>query len=342
MAAPTTRVVYIKKKGKGHAHHGGAWKVAYADFVTAMMALFMVLWLVSQTDDTTRSSLSRYFRTGVFAGSGHVIGDGLPTSAEGPSPGGGTPRLSEAERLEDARDRIRAALESIVARDPDAPRLGTDFEATVTEGGLLVRVSDDAEGLAFDLSSAELTPEIRAFLEHIGPILGELGNDIQIHGHTDARPFPAGSPHDNWDLSFARADAARLVLESHGVRAGQIVGVLAHASSAPLIADAPLDPRNRRLAILAVRRGAEHAAADGAPPDSEPMRAEEPRADVAEPGGAPTGAIGALTAAPLPIHAATAAPLPVHAEPAAPLRAHVEPIADGEPPPEIIEGRASN
>jgi chemotaxis protein MotB len=266
VAKPATRVVYIKKKGKGHAHHGGAWKVAYADFVTAMMALFMVLWLVSQTDETTRTSLSRYFRTGVFAGSGHVIGEGLPNVADGPTPGGGSPRLSESERLEDARDRIAAALEAL-STDAGGPGLGTRFEATVTDGGLLVRVSDDSDGLAFDLSSAELTPALRAFLEEIGPILGELGNDLQVHGHTDARPFPPGSPHDNWDLSFARADAARRVLEHHGVRAHQIVGVLAHAASAPLLADAPLDPRNRRLAILAVRRGAERAAADGVSPD---------------------------------------------------------------------------
>lgn len=265
-----TKVIFIKKKGNGHGHHGGAWKVAYADFVTAMMALFMVLWLVSQTDETTRSSLSHYFRTGVFAGSGHVIGDGLP-SRDGPTPGGGSPRMAEEESLEEAAERIESALGALAAQgestgggEGDNP-LHQNVSVSVTRDGLLIQITDGGDGLVFGLSSAELTPELHSFLEEIGPVLGSLDNQLQIHGHTDARPFPEGSSFDNWDLSFARADAARNVLEAHGVRSDQIVGVLAHGSAAPMEGSDPFAPENRRLAILAVRRGHEGDAAHGIP-----------------------------------------------------------------------------
>jgi chemotaxis protein MotB len=273
--APATKVIFIKKKAKGHGHHGGAWKVAYADFVTAMMALFMVLWLVSQTDESTRSSLSHYFRTGAFSGSGHVIGDGVPSHGR-PTPTGGTPRLSEAESLEAAREAIEAHLRAALAahdRDP----LGGNVSAAVTAEGLLVVIADGGDGLMFGLSSSELTPALRRFLEDIGPVLGHLDNELQIHGHTDARPFPTGSRFDNWDLSFARADTARAVLEAHGVRQNQIAGVLAHGATAPLAGHDPMAPENRRLSILAVRRDDEHVATDAAEPGP---AAEHARAEV--------------------------------------------------------------
>jgi chemotaxis protein MotB len=280
---PATKVIFIKKKGKGHGHHGGAWKVAYADFVTAMMALFMVLWLVSQTDESTRSSLSHYFRTGVFAGSGHVIGDGLPSS-EGPTPGGGTPRMSEAESLEEAAARIESALGLLSAADPDHP-LGGNVSVTVTQDGLLIQITDGGDGLVFGLSSSDLTPSLEVFLQQIAPALGALQNDLQIHGHTDARPFPSGSSYDNWDLSFARADAARNVLEDYGVRPDQVVGVLAHGSSSPIEGSDPFAPENRRLSILAVRRGHEAAAEHGEPADD----GAEPGPEATGPEGEPEG-----------------------------------------------------
>ncbi len=259
------KVIVIKKKGGGHGHHGGAWKVAYADFVTAMMALFMVLWLLSQTDENTRAELAHYFRSGVFSGSGHVIGDAVP-SGHGPTVGGGSPRLGEQSRLEGAATQIEQALDLAVLADPRLAELREQIDVRVQEDGLLIQISDGGDDLLFGLASAELTPTLRQFLESLGPILGSIANELQIHGHTDARPFPVGSDYDNWDLSFRRAEEARHFLEGHGVRDGQIRAVVAHADSDLLYPDAPLDPRNRRLSILAVRLGHEQVSARGAIP----------------------------------------------------------------------------
>jgi chemotaxis protein MotB len=265
-------VIVIKKKGGGHAHHGGAWKVAYADFVTAMMALFMVLWLVSQTDESTRSVLAHYFRSGVFSGSGHVIGDSVPTG-HGPTQGGGVRwgepgaggYASEQRELESAATQVQSALDLAVLDAPELEPLREQIEVTVTDDGLLIQISDGSDDLLFGLASAELTPSLRTFLETLGPALGRLANQLQIHGHTDGRPFPAGSEFDNWDLSFRRGDEAREYLEAHGVRHGQIVAVVGHADSDLRYPEEPLDPRNRRLTILAVRRGFERPSAHGAP-----------------------------------------------------------------------------
>ena len=122
IAKDRPRIIIIKKKGGHAAHHGGAWKVAYADFVTAMMAFFMVLWLVSQTDEVTRSELAHYFRSGVFSGSGHVIGDAVP-SGHGPTVGGGTPQMREQGSLEQAATSMQRALDLAVLDDPQLQAL---------------------------------------------------------------------------------------------------------------------------------------------------------------------------------------------------------------------------
>jgi len=265
IAKDRPRIIIIKKKGGHAAHHGGAWKVAYADFVTAMMAFFMVLWLVSQTDEVTRSELAHYFRSGVFSGSGHVIGDAVP-SGHGPTVGGGTPQMREQGSLEQAATSMQRALDLAVLDDPQLQALREQIDVSVVDEGLLIQISEGGEDLLFGLSSAELSAPLRTFLDTLGPVLGSIPNHLQIHGHTDARPFPAGATFDNWDLSFRRGDEAREYLEQHGVAHGQIVAVVAHADSDLLYPDEPLDPRNRRLSILAVRRGSEHVTAHGVPP----------------------------------------------------------------------------
>jgi chemotaxis protein MotB len=138
-----------------------------------------------------------------------------------------------------------------------------DVDIKVTEQGLLIQILDGSQDLLFDLSSAELKPRLKKLLEAIAPVLGKLKNQMQVHGHTDARPFPVAAGRTNWELSFDRANNARRTLEANGLRPGQLAGVFAHGSVSPYVKDSPLDPRNRRLAILAVRRGAEEFAAKG-------------------------------------------------------------------------------
>ena len=259
------RVIIIKKKGKGHAaHHGGAWKVAYADFVTAMMALFMVLWLLSQTDQETRTELSDYFRTGVFTGAPSVLNGGSGIQAKGFFDVIGSAHTQpEQVNFERVSLAVRAQLTELAGEDAQIKQLKDSIKVSVTEEGLLIQILDGGQNLLFDLSSAELKPKLIEILERLAPILARLDNQIQVHGHTDARPFPAGSGRSNWSLSFERADRARAVLEKGGLREGQVSGVFAHGATALMNADEPFAPENRRLSILAVRKGMEKVAARG-------------------------------------------------------------------------------
>ncbi|MEO8904654.1 MAG: flagellar motor protein MotB [Polyangiaceae bacterium] len=288
------RVIIIRKKGKGHAaHHGGAWKVAYADFVTAMMALFMVLWLLSQTDQETRTELSDYFRTGVFTGAPSVLNGGSGIQNKGFFDVVGSahtqPEQVSFERVSLA---VRAQLTELAGQDPQVKQLKDSIKVSVTEEGLLIQILDGGQNLLFDLSSSELKPKLVEILQLIAPVLARLDNQIQVHGHTDARPFPAGSGRSNWQLSFERADRARAVLEKSGLRENQVSGVFAHGATALMNADEPFAPENRRLSILAVRKGMENMAARGramAAPEEQPTPKREPilRLMPAEPKGTP-------------------------------------------------------
>ncbi len=260
------RVIIIKKKAKGHGgHHGGAWKVAYADFVTAMMAFFMVMWLLAQTDQAARQQLSEYFRTGVFSGAPSVLngGSGIQNKAYFDVVGQSSVQ-PEAQAFERVAAAVRAAMQRALSEDPSLKKLADQLKVSVTEEGLLIQILDGSgDDLLFDRSSADLKPRLQELLAAIAPILGRLDNKIQIHGHTDAKPFPTGSNRSNWQLSFERADQARLVLEKSGLKKGQVGGVFAHGSSALYAPKDPYAPENRRLAILAVRRGMEKYAAQG-------------------------------------------------------------------------------
>lgn len=260
------RVIIITKKAKGEAHHGGAWKVAYADFVTAMMALFIVLWLLSQTDQETRQKLSEYFRTGMFSGAPALVmgGSGVSDGAFLDAKGGVL--QFEQQSLLNGAEAVREAVMQAVKNNSELAGLMKDVDIKVTEQGLLIQILDGSQDLLFDLSSAELKPRLKTLLEALAPVLGKLKNQIQVHGHTDARPFPAAAGRSNWELSFDRANNARRSLESHGLRPAQLSGVFAHGSVSPYVPENPLDPRNRRLSILAVRRGAEDFAAKGIAP----------------------------------------------------------------------------
>jgi chemotaxis protein MotB len=172
-------------------------------------------------------------------------------------------QTSEQGRLKETAERIEKELKQMQTRDSDLAALAGQIKVSVTDFGLLIQILDGGNDLIFDLSSSELKPALVTLLERLAPVLATLDNQLQVHGHTDARPFPAGSARSNWSLSFERADRARNVLERSGVRPGQIAGVFAHGANAPLVKD-PKAPANRRLAILAVRRGFEAALAYGA------------------------------------------------------------------------------
>jgi chemotaxis protein MotB len=265
MADKGARIIYITKKAKGGGHHGGAWKVAYADFVTALMALFMVLWLVSQTDQVTKQKLSEYFRTGMFQGAPSVVMGGSGIQENGFLDTAAGVLQFEAKQLQSGADAITESLEQAKAANSELSGVIKQVDVEVTDQGLMIQILDGGDDLLFDLSSSDLKPKLKELLALIAPILGKLKNSIQLHGHTDARPFPPGANRSNWDLSYERANAARRELEEHGLTPGQVSGVFAHGSSSPYVKDDPFSSKNRRLAILAVKRGHEAPGARGTP-----------------------------------------------------------------------------
>ena len=297
---PTQPVIIIKKNRGGHGgHHGGAWKVAYADFVTAMMAFFLVMWLVSSSPDV-KKSVAGYFRDpGVFDfdKSVGIMAGGVSGIDEGRAPE--TPKHPDAaavsyerQRMEEAAAHIRDGLNG----SPELKELGGQIEFTVTEEGLRIELLEKDQSSFFDSGSAALRGESVRILSIIGRELGHLTNDIVVEGHTDARPFGAGSTYSNWELSADRANAARRVMEAVGLNPGQVQGVRGFAATQLRLAEAPMDSRNRRVSIVVrsqsfARR--EQALRDGS-------------TGVAEPPASSTE--GAAGAAPEPSGAAPAAP----------------------------------
>ncbi len=244
-----TNVIIIKKKPKGHGAHSAAWKVAYADFVTAMMALFIVLWLLAQTDKELQKELSEYFRTGVFSGAPAILEGGSGLLDKGFVDV--QPDSIEASVQINA-DAIKAAIQTVMLENPQVKGIGEVVQVSVTPDGLLIAFTDNSEDLLFDLSSSALKAPLIKVLEGITPMLIRTGYRIRIQGHTDARPFPPGSVRSNWSLSFERADQARRILELNGFPEEKLMGVFAHGASAPLDPKDPKAASNRRLSLLAL------------------------------------------------------------------------------------------
>ena len=244
-----TNVIIIKKKTKVQRVHNAAWKVAYADFVTAMMALFIVLWLMAQTDKELQKEISEYFRTGVFSGAPSILEGGTGLLDKGFVDVQGDDVEPNVEANAEA---IRATIRSAITSDPALEGMTDAVQVTVTADGLLITFTDNSEDLLFDLSSSELKRPLVQVLEGIAPLLTRTGYRLRIQGHTDARPFPPGSARSNWSLSFERADKARRVLELEGFPDEKLVGVFAHGASAPLDPADPKNAANRRLSILAL------------------------------------------------------------------------------------------
>ena len=246
--------VIVVKRRKPHArHHGGAWKVAYADFVTAMMAFFLVMWLVTQSKEI-RGSVAGYFRDpGVFQyqHSRGLLPGGKPGAEPGQAPQP-APKPDDAEAAAD-RERLVAAADRIrkdLQQTPDFGELRDQIELTVTTEGLRIELVERSGSSFFDSGSTVLRGESVRILSTIARELGSLENDLVIEGHTDSRPYANGDRYGNWELSADRANAARRVMEHGGLRAGQVRAVRGYADTRLHMKDAPLDPRNRRVSIV--------------------------------------------------------------------------------------------
>ncbi|HJQ73451.1 MAG TPA: flagellar motor protein MotB [Gaiellaceae bacterium] len=232
-------------------NHGSAWKVAYADFTTAMMALFVVLWLLTQTDARLRQQIAQYFRQpGVLPGAAIGAGDGRSRA----------PRIVSRELLvvrgqgeQELLEGGKRVIEDTIARSAALASVRDQVIVQVTDAGLSIQVVDRGRGLLFDVASPTLKPPLVRLLKTLGRQLGRLPNPVQIGGHTDGRPLPPETILTKWEVAFARANAARRVLDASGLRPGQIHRVAGYADSEPLVPENLLASENRRLSILAER-----------------------------------------------------------------------------------------
>ena len=239
-------IIIIKKKGGHGGHHGGAWKVAYADFVTAMMAFFLVMWLVNQSPQV-KAGVGGYFRDPIAAMEG----------GRGVLPGADSIDQPKPQAPVDSAEEERLRLESVVATikenlDGNAALQGLrdQVEFTVTPEGLRIDLIERAESSFFDKGSATLRGESERLLAVIANELGTLNHDLDIEGHTDSRQYSSVEGYSNWELSADRANAARRVIERSGVGAKQVTGVRGFADRELKVTDDAMDPRNRRVSIL--------------------------------------------------------------------------------------------
>ena len=252
-------IIIIKKIKKVHGgHHGGAWKVAYADFVTAMMAFFLVMWLVSQSEQV-KAGIGGYFRD-----------PGMSEFEGGTSDVPGFPGESAEESdllsLEQTANRIRRSLAEL----PELARLTEQIEVEMSTDGLRIELLESSRTSFFDTGSTTLKGDSIRLLGVIAEELGQLDNDVILEGHTDSRPFSGADSYTNWELSTERANAARRVMVQSGLRPAQIKSVRGHADTVPRIESDPFDPRNRRVSIIVKGLYTEAEDLPVAPPHEEP------------------------------------------------------------------------
>jgi chemotaxis protein MotB len=228
-------IIIIKKKAAHGGHHGGAWKVAYADFVTAMMALFIVLWLLNSSKQI-QEAIGGYFKD--------------PT---GTSKKVGSNMVGTGENFVVTRDnmpKLKEQLQQAMRQMSEFEKFKNHIEMTVTTEGLRIELSESASGTFFDSGSAKLKTDGSELLITLAQELGKLPNKLSIEGHTDSQPY-AGSPnYGNWELSADRANAARRLMQANGIRADQITQVRGFADQRLRRPDAPLDPANRRISLI--------------------------------------------------------------------------------------------
>ena len=229
------QIIIIKKK-VGHAgSHGGAWKVAYADFVTAMMSLFIVLWLMN-TSKPIQEAVGGYFRdpNGTAQKTGTRLG------------GAGDSGAIKEQDMTRLKDELMKAMGKMANFD----KLKKLIEMTVTPEGLQIELMEDPNGTFFENGSAQPTGSLKDVLEVLSPEVGKLPNPISIEGHTDSKPYSSSKIYGNWELSADRANAARRLMESNGLRPEQEVQVRGYADRKlrkPLL---PLDSSNRRITVI--------------------------------------------------------------------------------------------
>jgi chemotaxis protein MotB len=239
----------IKKIKKGdHGHHGGAWKVAYADFVTAMMALFIVLWVLGQNDDV-KKSVSNYFKdpTGYSPHGKNVITGRAGTAIPFKEPSIKIKKEEEKEKFEEMKKEIKKQL----SKNTAYLNIAGNIEYKIVNEGLRIELVESSDNIFFKIGSSNLNNTAAKLIKDIGTQLGELPNKVVVEGHTDARPFSSGSEsYTNYELSADRANSARRALIRGGVGADQIDEIRGYADKRLRNPEEPFSLVNRRVSII--------------------------------------------------------------------------------------------
>jgi chemotaxis protein MotB len=230
-------IIIVRKKGGHGGHHGGAWKVAYADFVTAMMALFIVLWLMNSSKPV-QEAVGGYFRdpNGTAQKKGTVLGGEGQTAA---------PIIKKQDMAKLKEDLMKA-----MERMPNFDQLKKQIEMTISPEGLKIELLEDPKGTFFENGKAQPTPVLQSLLRILSIEIGKLPNSLLIEGHTDSRPFSASQTYGNWELSSDRANISRRLMQSSGLRPDQVVQVRGYADQSLRKPLQPEDASNRRITLI--------------------------------------------------------------------------------------------
>lgn len=275
---PQQPIIVKKIVEEAHgAHHGGAWKIAYADFVTAMMAFFLLLWLLGATDEDKRRGLADYFTPtlieyrqdsagsdGILGGDSIIAADNYPHRATQTGSrtivvprdvtGGieeGGPTQEDVERFQQLRDELTRRIENT----PELRRLRNHVRFTQDNEGLRIDLMDEADFSMFRVGTDQLLPEARRLVQEVAQVISGVPNAVVVRGHTDSLPYSAGQTMNNWMLSTARAESTRATLERSGVQLQRIARIEGVADRDPFVPDDRYDPRNRRISVTLAWRG---------------------------------------------------------------------------------------
>lgn len=270
--------IIVKKKKGGHGgHHGGAWKVAYADFVTAMMALFMVLWLMNSSDQV-KKAVGGYFKDPT--GTGKLTGSAMAGSGES---------LSIAK---DDMKKLKEKIDAAIRAMPKFEKFKDNLEMTITGEGLRLELLESEHGMFFVSGSPEPTESGKELLDKLEKELAKLPNPIVIEGHTDSKPFATKGAYSNWELSTDRANAARRLMGELGLPPDRIKQVRGFADQNLHDPKAPESPKNRRVTVIVQyqeptpdpepKPGAKHEAKPGEKSEPKPTEKTEVKSEHAE------------------------------------------------------------
>lgn len=267
--------IIISKKKSGHSggHHGGSWKIAYADFMTAMMALFLVMWLIAKASPQELQGIAEYFRTPLILGQN---GGKNLSDSESPIPGGGDDfhkKIGEENNTtlhQDLTDSEKKQVEKLqlieTARkinevfelDPRLKKLAANLIIELTEMGLLIQILASDDKPMFDVGSAVIHPNMQEILNALAPIINSLPNKITLSGHTDERQYITGDRgYSNWELSADRANSSRRELIAGGLDSNKIIRIIGLADTVSLNKPNYSNDANRRISILILNKSAQ-------------------------------------------------------------------------------------